>query len=30
MEKYRETKYYITFDIEIMEELVSPNLNGKK
>jgi hypothetical protein len=29
MEKYRETKYYISFDIEIMEELVSPNLNGK-
>jgi hypothetical protein len=29
MEKYRETKYYITFDIETMEELVSPNLNGK-
>jgi hypothetical protein len=23
------TKYYITFDIETMEELVSPNLNKK-
>jgi hypothetical protein len=29
MEKYKETKYYITFDIETMEELVSPNLNKK-
>jgi hypothetical protein len=29
MEKYRETKYYITFDIETMEELISPKLNKK-
>jgi hypothetical protein len=30
MEKYREIKYYITFDIKNMEELVSPKINGKK
>jgi hypothetical protein len=29
MEKYRETKYYITFDTETTEELVSLNLSGK-
>jgi hypothetical protein len=29
MEKCRETKYYITVDIETLEELVSTNLNGK-
>jgi hypothetical protein len=29
MKKYKETKYYITFDIETMEELVSSNINGK-
>jgi hypothetical protein len=29
MEKYRETKYYITFDIETMEELVILDLNKK-
>jgi hypothetical protein len=29
MEKYRETKYYITFDIKTMEELVIPDLNKK-
>jgi hypothetical protein len=29
MKKCRETKYYITFDIETMEELVSPDLNKK-
>jgi hypothetical protein len=29
MKKYRETKYYITFDIETMEELVILNLNEK-
>jgi hypothetical protein len=29
MEKYREIKYYITFDIETMEEIISLNLRGK-
>jgi hypothetical protein len=29
MKKYRETKYCIIFDIGTMEELISPNLNGK-
>jgi prolyl-tRNA synthetase len=29
MEKYRETKYYITFDIETIEELVNPKLKKK-
>jgi hypothetical protein len=29
MKKYKETKYYITFDIETMEELVIPDFNKK-
>jgi hypothetical protein len=28
-DKFKKTKYYITFDIETMEELINPNLNKK-
>jgi hypothetical protein len=29
MKKYKEIKYYVTFDIETLEELVIPDLNKK-